>query len=608
MCRIALRPLISLLALSVLLLTSTASAITPQEWKKIADGDLHLIGTGRAKDLETARQAAVNDLISRISMQVESQFSYLANEETTDGKMSSREKVDMIVKSYSKAKLDNVEEYTEEKGGEFTVYRFIKKSELRAMFKRRVNLARKWTEEARVSRAEGKIGDALQYYYWALALLKSCPDADLETLSSDIGETNMINGIYQGVKQTLENITATATAVEPDDDGQRVVLDLKYSGNPVVNFNYLLDDKNAQEVFTARNGQGELSVPNGFKMGKLKITPQFQNREEANIHPDLVSVIEDMPPVKFAAASIKVDVPKQAAPLPPATQIAVKNTAGAPSSISDLCLAKVRDIAGAITTRQYDSQRQAFTDQGWDMFSKLVRYGDARVMKVPEMEMRPVPGGGLMCRSLPMSFSFKGNRRTFTEDVVFYFTPEGLVNEVAFGLEGNAVYDILKRKDWAPGACETMIHFLETYKTAYGLKRKDYIESIFSDNALIITGSVVKSSGSKELVPANRRQVKYTRQTKGEYMASLGRCFASNEYINIRFADNVIRRSHSNPDIYGIQIKQDYFSSSYGDTGYLFLMIDFAKPDAPLIHVRTWQPDLDPDVKDGRIGMADFQL
>ena len=107
--------------------------------------------------------------------------------------------------------------------------------------------------------------------------------------------------------------------------------------------------------------------------------------------------------------------------------------------------------------------------------------------------------------------------------------------------------------------------------------------------------------------PAKMQHVKYTRQTKEQYMKNLKRCFDSNEYINIRFADNIVRKSKS-PNIYGIQIKQDYYSSSYGDTGYLFLLIDFKDPEAPLIHVRTWQPDNDPNVKDGRIGIADFIL
>jgi hypothetical protein len=207
-----------------------------------------------------------------------------------------------------------------------------------------------------------------------------------------------------------------------------------------------------------------------------------------------------------------------------------------------------------------------------------------------------------------MSFTFRGNKRTFTEDVVFYLDKQAKVREVAFGLEKAAVDDIMSRVQWSLEARQVMVHFMETYKTAFALKRWDYINSIFSNDALIITGSVVKSAGHKELGIANVRQVKYTRQTKEEYMKNLQRCFDSNEYINIRFADNIVRRSAEQTDIYGIQIKQDYFSSSYGDTGYLFLLIDFEKPDAPLIHVRTWQPDKDPDIRDGRIGMADFNL
>ena len=242
------------------------------------------------------------------------------------------------------------------------------------------------------------------------------------------------------------------------------------------------------------------------------------------------------------------------------------------------------------------------------MFDGLVHYGNAKLLRAPAVEFLPDKDGGVICRSFPMSFTFSGNRRTFTEDVVFYLNKEAKVTEVAFGLEQAAVNDIMNRGQWSQEARQTMVHFLETYKTAYALKRLDYIDGIFSQDALIITGSLVKGTGQKEMQPAKMAQVKYTRQTKEQYIKSLKKCFASNEYVNIRFADNTVRRSASKPDIYGIQIKQDYFSSSYGDTGYLFLLIDFQKPEAPLIHVRTWQPDLDPNVKDGRIDITSFTL
>ena len=80
-------------------------------------------------------------------------------------------------------------------------------------------------------------------------------------------------------------------------------------------------------------------------------------------------------------------------------------------------------------------------------------------------------------------------------------------------------------------------------------------------------------------------------------------CFKSNEFINLRFADSEIRKA-GNGEIYGIQIKQDYFSSNYGDTGYLFLMVDLNDRESPVIHVRAWQPEKDPEF--GLIDLSSF--
>lgn len=73
-------------------------------------------------------------------------------------------------------------------------------------------------------------------------------------------------------------------------------------------------------------------------------------------------------------------------------------------------------------------------------------------------------------------------------------------------------------------------------------------------------------------------------------------CFQSNQFINIRFADNDVVKMGAGGETYGIQIKQDYYSSNYGDHGYLFLMVDFNDPDNPSIKVRTWQPDRNPNI------------
>lgn len=619
------------------ILELSAQTLTPAQWKKIVESSDYIIGQGVNSDLEQARQSALSSLVSNISVNVSSQFSYSAAEETKDNQTNSEEKVNSIIKSYSTAALNNVDEYVEHNKGDYTVYRYMKRSDLRAMFKKRVALARKWIWEARRSYKDGKTGDALRDYYWALLLLRSCPDADLEVFEDENGEHNMMQFAFGGIKDILSLITIEATELEMKDGMQHVTLRFCQGNEPLTNFNYRYHDgKNTSELYTAKDGSGEIVLPAPVKLSKVKIQAEYECRDEANINPDLRCVIQTTEPVPLPAAMIKIGTknckgidsnnyflqvaqsPNRITPVEDKNiradtskseniTNATQNNNDVASDLKSKCMEAVEIVQKAIATKTPSSARSVFTDLGWDMFTKLMTYGNVRLLRQPEVSLEAT-ADGMICRSLPMSFAFKGNTRSFTEDVVLYLNSDGKVNEVAFGLEKLAVDDIMKRGDWDLQARQLMVHFLETYKTAYALKRLEYINSIFSNDALIITGSVVYSSGKGDIGPSLQKHVKYTRQTKAEYMTNLERCFKSNEFVNIRFADNVVRRSHTNPNIYGIQIKQDYFSSSYGDTGYLFLMIDFADPNAPLIHVRTWQPDLDPNTRDGRIGMADFQL
>ena len=87
-------------------------------------------------------------------------------------------------------------------------------------------------------------------------------------------------------------------------------------------------------------------------------------------------------------------------------------------------------------------------------------------------------------------------------------------------------------------------------------------------------------------------------------MSHLRNVFDKQKYIHINFTkteftkkmkssaslrDN--NRGESNhDDIFGVQILQEYYSSYYGDTGYLFLLVDL-RTEHPMIHVRAWQPD-----------------
>ena len=83
------------------------------------------------------------------------------------------------------------------------------------------------------------------------------------------------------------------------------------------------------------------------------------------------------------------------------------------------------------------------------------------------------------------------------------------------------------------------------------------------------------------------------------------RSFDSKEYSNIKFANlDISRMAKGEGEIFCVQIKQDYYSSNYGDSGYLCLLLDLEDPQKPIIHVRAWQPK--PDENFGIFGTGEF--
>jgi len=217
------------------------------------------------------------------------------------------------------------------------------------------------------------------------------------------------------------------------------------------------------------------------------------------------------------------------------------------------------------------------------------------------MELQHVTlGGNTIIRSIPMQFNFQRNRVQFSEMVNIILNAEGLIDGFTFSIGSNAINDILTKSSRFGSDLEKyyLIHFMELYKTAYCTKDIDFVKSVFADNALIIIGNVLKEGKNIDnLYGSLGNRVEYVRLDKKEYVERLERVFRSNEFVNIQFDDNTARRATNNPDdkVYGIQIKQSYYSSSYSDKGYLFLMIDLNDTLNPVIYVRTWQPEKNPD-------------
>jgi hypothetical protein len=160
---------------------------------------------------------------------------------------------------------------------------------------------------------------------------------------------------------------------------------------------------------------------------------------------------------------------------------------------------------------------------------------------------------------------------------------------------------------------QLILDYVEQFRTAYNQKDLDFLEAVFSDDALIITGKVIKRTADGIRLPD---KIEYKKQTKKEYMSRLSVIFQHNKQIRVTFDEIEVMRHPINKDFYGVTLHQGYTSDNYHDDGYLFLLWDFRDEQHPQIHVRTWQPDAyNSDgtgtkriPKDEIFGLSDFDI
>lgn len=224
-------------------------------------------------------------------------------------------------------------------------------------------------------------------------------------------------------------------------------------------------------------------------------------------------------------------------------------------------------------------------------------------------------GKGFQIRNIPVEM-LSADEDQQEQELVINFSSTGAISNVMVALENHRYVDIINANISVTDLIrrQTIIEFVENFRTSYNRKDIDYIESVFSDQALIITGNVVKvKENSDNMVQTMySEKIKYSTSSKQEYIKNLKRCFSRNSYINLKFEELEVVRHPIKDHIYGVTLKQHWNSSTYSDVGYLFLMIDFTDPEYPCIQVRTWQPDKYSDGKkidrDEVFELSDFSI
>lgn len=201
-------------------------------------------------------------------------------------------------------------------------------------------------------------------------------------------------------------------------------------------------------------------------------------------------------------------------------------------------------------------------------------------------------GSGYQVRNIPLMM--RPTDSSFNEDeyqeAVFSFDRNGNMESFYLTLSMNLYMNVIKSNKSVTDLRrrQLILDYVEHFRTSYNQKDINFLTQVFSDDALIITGKVIKQS--KDGIPMPDK-IQYKKQTKQEYLGNLRRVFAANKYIKVTFDEIEVMRHPVNADFYGVTLHQGYTSDRYHDDGYVFLLWDFSNESAPQIHVRTWQPD-----------------
>jgi len=584
-----------------------------QKWEDVRDSEDYIYGEGWGSTVAEAERQALANLIGKIATNVTGESHSSLRTQSGNGMLNEESQFSQTVNTYSQATLTNTQQQVLKTEPEAYVVRWIKKSEIQKIFESRKRKAVDLVESALRAEQKGKVDDVLRNFYWALTLLKSLQYPNEVLYTDEDGKEHVLTN---WCKEKIDDTFYELKTIYDSRDGNDIRVAITYKGKPVNSVDYKFwDGQTWSAVYSAKDGWGILEMAPGFDGSQVQLRYEYEYAGEAKIDNEVEMVLNAVKgtPMPKAQTNVMLDVKEKKKDREARAQM-MQNQSFTTNAVEVIAPPKamakeanvyktaLESFVKAVKMKNYDSVRDLFTSVGWSMFTKLVQYGKAKVLDSDNIRFLD-DNGHVIERGLKMSFSFNsGGRATFVEDVVLVFDKDKKIHNIAFGLGKTAEDDILNKGVWDEKSRFAIMNFLENYKTAYALKRLDYIRSIFDDDAVIITGSVVSKANKltnvenqSSISSEGNHIIKMNRQTKDEYLNNLKRCFARNEFVNIRFSNNDVKKMGAGGETYGIQIQQDYYSSTYGDKGYLMLLVDINDPQKPLIKLRTWQPEKDPN-------------
>ena len=586
--------------------------------KIIMDTEHYHHATAVADSFDLAINDAVAMLASQIMTNVRSEASSVIMEQNLNGEISGSSYFSNVIKTFTDVRLTDYHVLMvgkpTKKTKTYTAFVYIsservseiieelKQAEIEAAIEREKQLKNDinfYYDEGLRAINDIRIGDALKYFYWGYLI-----SSDTKMVLERNEKKQPADAVFSLLlDQTLSNINIICEGQKEERINEFQSLYVKQLG-----FYYKTGDNSYKRItcldFKYHNGNTYVEGPrvrDGVSVAELHYDLDhtnlhcIYNYDSSETPLQLQEMVKDKKNKTFASAdkyvifdnTQKEEIASIMEPPTVSTYIAETPLPNNDTTRIDTLRNIMFDIEDAIRNKRYGSVANHFTIDGYECFNKLIRYGNASIIGEPQYDFITF-GHLIICRSITMQFRFRNNKK-FVENVVSRFNEDDKIESLAFALTDVAEHDIMDNEDWKRDSKLTLMSFMEDYQTAYALGRIDYLERIFSENALIISGYKVLTKVSSDGIKL-RGYTHYDTLSKSQYMAKLRRHFKTKEYINLNFTETDFSQAWSTEDFFGIRVRQEYFSNNYGDVGYLFLLVDLREED-PVIHIRAWQDD-----------------
>jgi len=544
---------------------------------------------------DEARDKALAELTSQIAIRVSSTFS----EKLTEKNHQLKENTEKILQTYSTATLRNVNiQKFPAQNGQVGVFCYLKKSEVEKIFDERRKLVAEIYCKAEQFEKEYNYASALKLYYFTTILMNSLPDQQVkyQNINYSLEIPEKINSIINRTKFLFVSENKIS------NKEREVTLKITNNRHDISLLDFTFWDGNTQVAVTGRDGIATVSLLGSsvtFDELKLNIKYQYYEcRDEYKTISELWNLVNK--PMFKSTHTVPLTKTKQSEKIAKKLKYAHSKTYNLNLVCEDQINVDERisqsaiDFLIAIGSNVNHYQTDEFLKNKINGYKKF--NNPAITHKNIQAKINKTATGWEL-RRIPVLHKYPSLSRQGLEYLVLDFDSAGVLQDFNIAVNEHLYQKFVKAgefgSDW--GNRQEIIKFLEKYRTAYMVRDIKTVDLMFAEEALIIVGRKIKRKKlPPDMVKYNKLgkepDYEYLRFSKEQYLKRQQRIFKLQNDILLDFASFNIHRKQNAPDIYGVEMRQNYFSTTYSDEGYLFLLIDFAEKD-PMIYVRAWQPN-----------------